>query len=749
MANQEELVRLSEADAADTTRFGGKAATLARFTASGFRVPAGFIVTAAAMDELGDGLDSALQRAATQSGPGPFAVRSSAVAEDLADASYAGLYETFLNVAPGRLAGAVRRCFAAAHAPRVTAYHANRGPAELDAGMAVLVQQMIDPVAAGVAFTANPVTGARDECVVTAVPGLAEPLVSGDAIGQEWVVRGGEARCTRSDRDAIDAEQARAVAALAARVAAAARAPQDIEWAIDRQGILFLIQARAMTAVPAAVDWVAPGPGFWSRNFRIGEWLPEAMTPLFADWLLPELESGFLDGLWDTVRVQVPFRYATVNGWYYNALPTPSPRLLWKVLRDSHGRAPRFLYNVLFRVSRNPAAADRAVLHGLELQWRQRLLPEYRRVIAEGEAEIDTATRERTIAIVDTICRTAGRYLFSLAVVGGSAWKMEAALARFWRQHLAAPLAGTPYSLDEHQSLLRGLPGAEPTLPVHAIYSLDWFHPTAGESSDRTDQTVGSAGTARLATSRLATEAACRAALGAHAKLQSRFESLLDVAQRYAVIREEQARDLSLGWPLLRRCARRLGELSREAGTIDEVDEIFFVPLAAIVSGEDARDAARLGRAEWDLHRRLVAPLNLGRPPRLIGDPIARAVASARAGHSLAEGAIVGHPASAGRATGRVRIITDPADFDSFLPGEVLVTKATAPAWTPLFARAAAVVTDGGTLAAHASLVAREYGIPAVVGTGVATTLLRTGQLVTVDGGAGTVLPVSDAVAEG
>jgi len=84
-------------------------------------------------------------------------------------------------------------------------------------------------------------------------------------------------------------------------------------------------------------------------------------------------------------------------------------------------------------------------------------------------------------------------------------------------------------------------------------------------------------------------------------------------------------------------------------------------------------------------------------------------------------------------------IISGPEDFASFVGGEVLVAKVTAPAWTPLFTLAAAVVTDGGTLAAHASLVAREYGIPAVVGTGDATTRLRTGQLVTVDGSAGTV----------
>jgi pyruvate,water dikinase len=82
-------------------------------------------------------------------------------------------------------------------------------------------------------------------------------------------------------------------------------------------------------------------------------------------------------------------------------------------------------------------------------------------------------------------------------------------------------------------------------------------------------------------------------------------------------------------------------------------------------------------------------------------------------------------------------------EFAAFGDGEILVANATAPAWTPLFARAAAVVTDGGTLAAHASLVAREYGIPAVVGTGNATSRLHTGQIVTVDGTAGTVTDVA------
>jgi pyruvate,water dikinase len=115
------------------------------------------------------------------------------------------------------------------------------------------------------------------------------------------------------------------------------------------------------------------------------------------------------------------------------------------------------------------------------------------------------------------------------------------------------------------------------------------------------------------------------------------------------------------------------------------------------------------------------------------------ALDAARTGRETPADAIVGHPASPGRADGPVRIVRGPDEFSRIQPGDVLVAPTTAPAWTPLFARAAAVVTDGGSLAAHASLVAREYGIPAVVATGDATTRLHNGQPIHVDGNAGTV----------
>src|SRR5215211_3749545 len=415
------IVNLAEASAADRALLGGKAATLAELSAAGFAVPPGIVVTAGALDE--PDLDGQLQAAAERLGGDRFAVRSSGVAEDLPDASYAGLYESYLNVPAEQLGAAVRRCFAAAASQRVAAYHDRRG--SVTRGMAVLIQVMVDPMAAGVAFTAHPVTGDRTQTVVTAVTGLGDLLVSGETTGEEWtMITDRDAAVTRHSVDGkpvVTSRQAQAVAQLAIRVADRfGGQPQDIEWAIDRQGRLWLLQARPMTAVPQPVSWTAPGPGLWSRNFRLGDWLPEAVTPLFATWLLPALEDGYLDGMRASVGIRVPFRYALVNGWYYNTPPIPTSKLLARLLWQGRGRAMRIVYNALIRVNRNPAAADRAVLSDLDHQWRNNHLPTYRQLVTDAQIEAATATPDRLAGLVDQLGRQAGFSLWYRAIGGGS-----------------------------------------------------------------------------------------------------------------------------------------------------------------------------------------------------------------------------------------------------------------------------------------------------------------------------------------
>jgi pyruvate,water dikinase len=753
------VITLDEAahlDPAARARLGTKAASLARLIGAGFPVPAGVVATAAAAADW-DRAGARLRTAAVELGGGPdrrFAVRSSASAEDLAGASFAGQYETVLDVRLEELPEAVRHVVDSAAAARVAVYRQARtragttaaglrDPSGPGTGMAVLVQVMVAADAAGVAFTANPLTGDRDEVVITAVRGLGERLVAGQATGDQWVVRDGQASCTRATEQAITADQARQIAALGRRVHAHLATPQDVEWAITTdpsgsaagtdggEGGLWLLQARPMTALPDPVTWTPPAAGYWMRNFRLGEWLPESMTPLFADWLLDRIDHGERQAARDDVGTTLPFPHAAINGWYYLATPPLSPRTILTALLQGRGRLLRFMRHAVLGPGRDPVAADRQLLAGLAEQWRTQLLPRYQRLVHEGEQQLPTASPEQLVGIVDRVGSAAGEQLWSLAVVGGSAWKMEGALARFYRQHLAASLAANV------QELLVGLPGSQPDLPAHAVQSLDWAHATAGElgwqpprPSDRQRE---------LAARRDALTAQCVALLGDRPQLQARFRALLEVAQRYAVLREQQARQLTLGWPLLRRCALGLGQTLHAHGVIDEPEDVFHLTRAELDTSAPLQELVSRRQAAWERQRRLLAPLSIGRPPRLLARELLAAVDAVRTTSPAPQGAIVGQPASPGRASGPVHIVHGPGDFDRFQPGEVLVTRATAPAWTPLFARAVAVVTDGGTLAAHASLVAREYGIPAVVATGDATARLRDGQLVTVDGGAGTV----------
>jgi phosphohistidine swiveling domain-containing protein len=746
------VVTLAEAAGLDPARMeallGTKAANLARLAGAGFPVPAGVVVTPAAEADWQQTC-ARLRRAAAELGGGKgqrFAVRSSGTAEDLVGASFAGQYETVLDVGLDELPEAVRQVLDSAASARVAAYrqaHREAGAvAALDPSgskMAVLVQVMVAADVAGVAFTANPVTGDRGEVVVTAVQGLGERLVAGEATGDQWVVRDGQARCTRATEQAITADQALQVAKLARRVEAHFATPQDLEWAISTQpagagGELWLLQARPMTALPDPVRWMPPATGYWMRNLRLGEWLPEPMTPLFADWLLERIDQGELQATREHAGAALPFPHAAINGWYYLATPPLSPRGILTALAHGRGRLVRYMRYGVLVPSRDPVAADRHLLGHLAQEWHTKLLPRYRRLVQEGEQQLETASPDQLVGIVERVATRAGEQFWSLEVVGGAAWKMEGALARFYRQHLAATLDTSV------QHLLAGLPGTRPKLPAHAVQSLDWAHPTAGELSWPPSQP--SDRHREVAARREALTAQCVAALTDRPQLRARFQALLEVAQRYAIIREQQARHVTLGWPLLRRCALRLGQTLHAHGVIDQAEDVFFLTRAELDTRTPLQDVVHRRRATWERQRRLPAPLTIGRPPRLLARELLAAVDAVRTTGPASEDAIIGQPASPGRATGPVRIVRGQEDFDAFQPGEVLVARATTPAWTPLFARADAVVTDGGTLAAHASLVAREYGIPAVVGTGDATSRVHDGQLVTVDGSVGIVEPV-------
>ena len=380
------LIPLDEAT--DKAASGSKAANLAALMGLGIRVPEGLVVpvpefSAHAAERAPDELPGELlEELYGFAGPvEPVAVRSSGIAEDLAGASFAGMYETILDVR-GReaLAGAVLRCWASAHDPRVSLYQRRQG--QTAAPMAVLVQRMLRVESAGVAFTANPVTGAHDEVVISAVPAVGEELVSGERPAEEWVVRGEAATRVRAPVEALTSTQALEVADMAKRIEDHFGVPQDVEWAFE-DGVLHFLQARPISALPEPVEWTPPDANLmWMRNFRIGEWLPEPVTPLFVSLILPSMESA-MDGAGAALVGQgarLIGLHALVNGWCFYA-PTgvasaaghDGARARWSGL----AAAPEGDGRGSMAAMVNLDLAVRWAVDDEEKRWREERIPRY------------------------------------------------------------------------------------------------------------------------------------------------------------------------------------------------------------------------------------------------------------------------------------------------------------------------------------------------------------------------------------
>jgi phosphohistidine swiveling domain-containing protein len=715
---------------------GGKAARLGELARAGFRVPDGFVLPACVFGRERQAA-RAIQAALQTLGTGRVAVRSSGIAEDLDDASFAGQYETVLNAeGSDDVMAAIRRCWRSATSAQVRAYSTDRAGGKSGA-VAVLVQKMVEATCAGVAYSSNPINGDRAESVINSIRGLGDRLVSGQADADEWLVRDGSANQRRHAEGAIDAAQAVAIANLAMRTAAYLGAPQDIEWAIAR-GELYLLQSRPMAALPEQVRWEPTVPGGYVRNFRLGEWLGDPVTPLFESWLVDRLERRFheLQGGW----ISMPWRepaHIIVNGWYYYSLdmlpgtPLEFLRLL----------VQRLIPNLLLRPRRAVMVIPPLAHFGVDLfvkEWREDVLPKHLGVVAEATETVDRASTAQLVEMIDRIATQAGDYFTSVTAVAGFGWKAEVPLAGFYRKHLY-PVFGGSYA-----ELLQGLYAADAGTGGHSVVSLDWFHRTLSELDISQEPPAAVASRRdRLAASRREAESRARAALADRPKLRARFERLLAQAQRFQPLREEQLSYMTLGWPVMRRALRRIGSHLVAAGIIDADDQIYFLDHDEVIgalAGDRSSMVAETGRrrATWERQRKLVAPLTVGAVSPLFIKLLARFEQSVRVpgvGRSL----VIGVPASPGRARGHARIIRSLDDFGRLQPGDVLVAPVTTPAWTPLFTRAAAVVTDTGGVGSHASQVAREYGIPAVVGTGNGTARLRDGQPVLVDGGAGVV----------
>jgi pyruvate,water dikinase len=281
----------------------------------------------------------------------------------------------------------------------------------------------------------------------------------------------------------------------------------------------------------------------------------------------------------------------------------------------------------------------------------------------------------------------------------------------------------------------------------HAIYDLDFAKPTSAEAPEALVETlkVYMAGkNSPYERQRAALERSERAAERIIKRLdplrRKYFVKLLKLAQDTAPLREDSIADLGLGHPQIRRMLGELGKRLSAGGAIACAEDVYWLEAqevgamaAHLERGEPMKNfsaAVESRKAKWEAMRHIIPPTTLPKISWMM-----RFFPSSEGGGNT----IKGFAASTGKVTARACVMLGPEDFDKMQPGDVIVAGITTPAWTPLFARASAIVTDIGGLLSHSSIVAREYGIPAVLATGVATRRVKDGQMITVDGGAGIV----------
>lgn len=868
---------LSDVGPGDVAVAGGKAVGLGGLLRAGLPVPPGFVLTTAAYSGFVDannlaagiqelaalppdaepqayedasrrisalfttgtmpaGIAAELGAAYGRLGNGtPVAVRSSATAEDLASASFAGQQETSLNVRGlVELATAVIGCWASLWTARAMSYRAREGVEPGQVRLAVVIQQMVEADAAGVMFTANPANGRREQTVISAAWGLGESVVSGTVTTDDVVVDAGTGSVLSrrtADKDVmtvyaengtreqpvaaarrrepvLDDREAAELAGHGRRAAAHFGAPQDIEWA-RAGGRFFILQSRPITALPEPTAdtpeaWPVPYPNGLYFRASIVEQLPDPLSPLFADLVdgsvARSLQALMAEALGKNVIREGDVGLPTVNGYaYYYYRSSGMWRMMGKLLTAvgalARGKAhmgiagwrefshPRYEQAIKDWQVKPPAELTGEGL----LAGAQALLDAGTVYYTAVQSIIPLATSSELAfrTYYDKLVRRAGDPPAQTFLLGydsepiraeKSLWDLAAwarsdpGLASVLLERPTAELAecqrtGSPpagvddalwqewrFAFREHLDLYG-----------HAVYNLDFATPVATDDPSTLLATVKfylrGQGTDPHERQRLLTrrreELTEQVAARLGPRRRAAFLRLLRWAQDTAPVREDALADVGLAWPLLRQMLLELGRRLVASGVIAEPADVFWLRFqevrtavefglaapgahAAITGADRPVRAAAVEerRMLWRGQARAAAPQMLPERPWMEKAFGSMMPAASQRQHG---DVIKGVGASSGRVTAPARVLSGPRDFGRMEPGDVLVARITTPAWTPLFAMASAIVTDVGGPLSHSSIVAREYGIPAVLGTGAATQRLATGQQVTVDGDAGTV----------
>lgn len=803
---------------------GGKGGSLAKLYQSGFPVPEGFVITASAFtrDHLKPDAWELVKRQLDLLRAGNhgqvFAVRSSALCEDSELASFAGEFESRLNLSSNeQINDAVYQVYRSRLGDKVQAYSQVKGMTT-NHEVAVVIQKMVAADRSGVMFTANPTNGVRSQIMINAAWGLGEAIVSGTVTPDLVVVdkqtnqilhrqiatkefmtvqvAGGT-----QDRPVDDKKQNQAVlsdaqaiqlANLGIQIEVLYGMPMDIEWAASGEEI-FILQARPITALPdppPPASWKLPKGAYMAMRVNIIELMAEPLSPLFEtmgleiiNTSLQKMMSGFLGpGIMPEPTIIQVNHFAYYNG-------SLKPAKIVKLLFDSVGIARRMF----------TAPVER---------WTMEGRPAYLRVVEKWKTNpwLDLSYIETLQASCELFEAAIDAYWSMVGGVLPAAWISEALFTFFYSllvKRRADPEASTfllgfdstPIQADKSlytlaawareqgtlayyladtpaRHLARDIQLTEPpeafSAPAwmewrrkiqahleqygHTIYNLDFANPIPKDNPEPLLETfklyLSGQGSDPYERQRAAVERRETAVLQVRKRLKGwrlrQFDRLLALAQRFAPLREDALSDVGLAYPLLRQMLLRIARQISAAGAIHHPDEIYWLTKDELSAACEKLDQGlSLERISMAIPERQAALRSAQKatPPMRLPHlaPPWRKSSNIDQSRDKKRRSLRGVAASGGCITAKACVLHGPDDFDQMISGGILVAKLTTPAWTPLFARAAAIVTDVGGPLSHGSIVAREYGIPAVLGTGAATRVIQNGQTITVDGNTGTV----------
>ncbi|MDG9674335.1 rifamycin-inactivating phosphotransferase [Micromonospora sp. DH14] len=858
------LVDLREVDETQVSVVGGKAAHLGALArVDGIRVPAGFCVTTAAfrqvmaqvpavddrLDELSRlspddvaairTLSAAIRRSIEETAiPGDlaaaitgalarfgeeaaYAVRSSATAEDTPTASFAGQQDTYLNVVgPAAILRHVSRCWASLFTERAVIYRLRNGVDHRTVQMAVVVQKMVFPDAAGILFTADPVTGNRKVATVDASFGLGEALVSGLVNPDVFRVRDGEVvaesvavkqravaavpgggtrevaiEAQRRGQPALTQEQVLRLVQLGRRIEAHFGRPQDIEWCLVDDDFQ-IVQSRPITTlfpVPAADD--QDNHVYLSVGHQ--QMMTDAMRPLgLSMWQLTAIaqmrEAGgrlFVDasGLLASPASRTGFleMIGKSDPLTKDALQTllDRPGFIPTTLPSGDGAGPARLPGGGASVETDPAIVpeliarseasiatlrrDIATVTGTALfDFLLEAFQEHKRVLADPlNMQAIMAGMEATWWLNDRLHEWLGEKnaadTLTLSAPGNITSEMGLALldvADVIRPHpeVVAFLQGVTDDdfLDELPKVAGGAEARaaiEAYLDRYGMRCVGEIDITRPRWSERPSTLVpvlldnvklfepGAARRrfeqGRQQAQRKAQEVVTRLrTLPDGEQKAAETERMIDRVRTFIGYREYPKYDIISRYFIYKQALLAEAERLVRAGVLTATEDAFYLTF------EEFHEVVRSQRVDVELIRRRRDEFRADQaltPPRVLTSDGEMITGSYRR-DDVPAGALVGVPVSAGTVDGRARVILDMAQAD-LEAGDILVTTHTDPSWTPLFVGIAGLVTEVGGLMTHGAVIAREYGLPAVVSVLDATRLIKDGQRIRVHGSDGYV----------